>query len=261
VTLVHKTSPAVVRFQSVDLRFAGGHAAVSDLTFDVRSSEILVLLGRSGAGKTSALKLINGLLLPTAGVVEVEGRATRDWDRAQLRRRTGYVIQEIGLFPHMTVERNVGIVPELEGWDRQRRRDRIAELLALVGLDPAAFAGRYPAELSGGQRQRVGIARALAADPPLLLLDEPFGALDPLTRLELQRELKRLQEKLAKTMVFVTHDVREGLFLASRIALFDRGRLAFLGAPSQFLASTHPEARAFAAVVRSDGGLASTDDP
>lgn len=258
--LVHQTDTAVVRFQSVGLQLADGPPLVSGLTFDVRSSEILILLGRSGAGKTSTLKLINGLLLPTAGVVEVEGQPTHAWDRARLRRRIGYVIQEIGLFPHMTVEKNVGIVPQLEGWDIRRRRDRVAELLELVGLDPASFGGRYPAQLSGGQRQRVGIARALAADPPILLLDEPFGALDPLTRLELQHELKRLQETLAKTMVFVTHDVREGLFLASRIALFHRGRLAFLGPPSQFLTSTHPEARAFARVVRSDGGFAPTDD-
>jgi osmoprotectant transport system ATP-binding protein len=260
VTSVHEVDTAVVRFQSVGLQFSGSRPVVSDLTFDVRSSEILILLGRSGAGKTSALKLINGLLMPTAGVVEVEKRSTHDWDRARLRRRIGYVIQEIGLFPHMTVERNVGIVPELEGWDTGRRRARVAELLELVGLEPASFGDRYPSQLSGGQRQRVGIARALAADPPLLLLDEPFGALDPLTRLELQHELKRLQERLAKTMVFVTHDVREGLFLASRIALFHQGRLAFLGTPSQFLTSTHPEAEAFAAVVRPDDRPASADD-
>ena len=249
---VHRADSTVVRFENAGLRLAGGRHIVSDLNFEIRGSEILILLGRSGSGKTTTLKLINGLLLPTDGQVTVEGTPTHEWNPARLRRHIGYVIQEIGLFPHMTVERNVGIVPRLEGWDDWRRRDRARELLELVGLDPSTFAGRYPAELSGGQRQRVGIARALAADPPLLLLDEPFGALDPLTRLELQKELKRLQKNLAKTLVFVTHDVREGLFLASRIALFADGRLVFLGGRSELLASTHPEAQAFAQIVRED---------
>ncbi len=155
------------------------------------------------------------------------------------------MIQEVGLFPHYTVERNVALVPTLEGWEPERARQRTHELLALVGLDPARFGGRYPSELSGGQRQRVGVARALAADPPLLLLDEPFGALDPLTRMELQGELRELQARLGKTMVFVTHDVREGLYLASRIALFEGGRLAFIGKPAEFLKSEVAEARAF----------------
>ncbi len=235
----------VLRFRDVSVRVPSGQAIVSSLTFDVRDSEILVLLGRSGSGKTTTLKLINRLLLPSDGMVEVEGVATGDWDPTRLRRRIGYVIQEVGLFPHFTVEKNVGLVPSLEGWEPERVRQRTHELLELVGLEPASFAGRYPAELSGGQRQRVGVARALAADPPLLLLDEPFGALDPLTRLELQRELKGLQARLAKTMVFVTHDVREGLYLASRIALFHDGRLVFLGTPQGFLASQEVEARAF----------------
>jgi osmoprotectant transport system ATP-binding protein len=252
VTFVHVADSTVVRFQNAGLHLASGRSIVSGLTFDVLASEILILLGRSGSGKTTTLKLINGLLLPTDGLVVVQGTPTHEWNAAKLRRHIGYVIQEIGLFPHMTVERNVGVVPELEGWDERRRRDRAHELLELVGLDASTFAGRYPAELSGGQRQRVGIARALAADPPLLLLDEPFGALDPLTRLELQKELKHLQKRLGKTMVFVTHDVREGLLLASRIALFDQGRLAFLGSRSEFLASSHPEAQAFAQVVRED---------
>ena len=207
--LVHGADPNVVQFENAGLALASGGWIVSGLTFAVRRSEILILLGRSGSGKTTTLKLINGLLLPTDGRVSVEGKPTHAWDPPRLRRHIGYVIQEIGLFPHMTVERNVGVVPELEGWDEQRRHNRARELLELVGLDPSSFAGRYPAQLSGGQRQRVGIARALAADPPLLLLDEPFNALDPLTRLELQTELRQLQERLGKTMVFVTHDVRE----------------------------------------------------
>jgi osmoprotectant transport system ATP-binding protein len=229
-----------------------GHPIVSDLSFDVLDSEILVLLGRSGSGKTTTLKLINRLLLPTAGEVTVEGVSTRVWDPAVLRRRIGYVIQEVGLFPHFTVERNVALVPELEGWDETRRRRRAHELLNLVGLDPASFADRHPSQLSGGQKQRVGIARALAADPPLLLLDEPFGALDPLTRIELQRELRDLQSRLNKTMVFVTHDVREGLFLASRVALLHQGRMEFIGSPAEFVRSESPEAREFMRVIRED---------
>ncbi len=235
----------VVEFQRASLRLPHGQAIVADLDFGVRSGEILVLLGRSGSGKTTTLKLVNGLLLPSEGTVKVEGKSTRDWERTHLRRRIGYVIQEVGLFPHYTVERNVALVPTLEGWEPERAHQRTRELLELVGLDPGRFGGRYPAELSGGQRQRVGVARALAADPPLLLLDEPFGALDPLTRMELQGELRELQARLGKTMVFVTHDVREGLYLASRIALFDDGRLAFIGQPAEFLESENAEARAF----------------
>ncbi len=243
-----------VQFQGVGLRLTDGRPIVSDLTFDVLSSETLVLLGRSGSGKTTTLKLINRLLLPTDGEVIVEGRSTHVWDPAVLRRRIGYVIQEVGLFPHFTVERNVALVPELERWDEKRRRQRAHELLDLVGLDPTIFADRHPSQLSGGQKQRVGIARALAADPPLLLLDEPFGALDPLTRLELQRELRDLQSRLNKTMVFVTHDVREGLFLASRVALFHRGRMDFIGSPAEFVRSENPEAREFVRAIREDEG-------
>ncbi len=235
----------VVEFQGASLRLPDGQTIVADLDFAVRGGEILVLLGRSGSGKTTTLKLVNGLLLPSEGAVTVEGRSTRDWERTRLRRRIGYVIQEVGLFPHYTVERNVALVPTLEGWESERARQRTRELLELVGLDPGRFGSRYPAELSGGQRQRVGVARALAADPPLLLLDEPFGALDPLTRMELQGELRELQARLGKTMVFVTHDVREGLYLASRIALFQDGLLAFIGEPAEFLASENAEARAF----------------
>lgn len=240
-----QTTPSVVQFLDVALRLNDGRLIVSDLSFDVYGSEILVLLGRSGSGKTTTLKLINRLLLPSSGTVRVEGTPTVNWDPVKLRRRIGYVIQEVGLFPHFTVARNVGLIPTLEHWDEERKNRRVHELLELVGLAPAEFANRYPTELSGGQRQRVGVARALAADPPLLLLDEPFGALDPLTRLELQRELKQLQKRLGKTMVFVTHDVREGLFLGSRIGLFHAGTLAFIGAPDEFLRSGGPEVRAF----------------
>jgi osmoprotectant transport system ATP-binding protein len=247
---MHKDPNPVVRFHDVGLRLSNGQAILSGLRFDVRGSEILVLLGRSGSGKTTTLKLINGLLFPSEGAVVVEGTSTADWDPTRLRRRIGYVIQEVGLFPHFTVARNVGVVPKLEGWESERVLSRTHELLDLVGLDPKIFAGRYPSELSGGQRQRVGVARALAADPPLLLLDEPFGALDPLTRLELQRELKALQARLHKTMVFVTHDVREALLLATRIALFQDGELVFIGTPEEFLGAANPVAYDFVRALK-----------
>ncbi len=218
---------------------------VSDVSFSVGAGETLVLLGRSGSGKTTTLKLINRLLEPTAGEVVFAGERTTALDATRLRRRIGYVIQEIGLFPHLTVGRNVGLVPRLEGWAPARIAARACELLTLVGLDPDGFASRYPHQLSGGQRQRVGIARALAADPPLLLLDEPFGALDPITRVELQREFHALEGRLGKGMVFVTHDVREGLLLGTRLGLMHQGRLVFLGTPEEFRRSDHPECRAF----------------
>jgi osmoprotectant transport system ATP-binding protein len=190
------------------------------------------------------------LLTPSDGAVIVEEKATNRWEPTRLRRRIGYVIQEVGLFPHFTVAQNIGLVPTLEGWDPARKQERVIELLDLVGLDPSEYAGRYPAELSGGQRQRIGVARALAADPPLLLMDEPFGALDPLTRLELQRELLDLQGRLQKTIVFVTHDVREAMRLATRIALFQDGSLAFLGSSDELLQSPDPEATAFKNALR-----------
>ena len=218
---------------------------VDDVSFTVGSGETLVLLGRSGSGKTTTLKLINRLFEPTKGEVRVAGERAADLPVTRLRRRIGYVIQEIGLFPHFTVEQNVGLVPRLEAWPPDRTAERVRELLELVGLDPHVFSTRYPHQLSGGQRQRVGVARALAADPPLLLLDEPFGALDPITRVELQREFRALEGRLGKGVVFVTHDVREGLLLGTRIGLMHEGRLVFLGTPDEFRGSDHPECRAF----------------
>jgi len=222
-----------------------GRALVQNVSFTVGLGETLVLLGRSGSGKTTTLKLINRLLEPTGGEVLVAGERTVALEPTRLRRRIGYVIQEVGLFPHFTVAQNVGLVPRLERWPADRIAARVRELLALVGLDPSAFLARYPHQLSGGQRQRVGVARALAADPPLLLLDEPFGALDPITRVELQREFRGLERRLGKGMVFVTHDVREGLLLGTRIGLMQQGRLVFLGTPEEFRGSTEPEAVAF----------------
>lgn len=227
----------------------GGREFVTDVSFGVGAGETLVLLGRSGSGKTTTLKLINRLLEPTGGEIRVAGRPTRDADAHRLRRGIGYVIQDVGLFPHFTVEQNVGLVPRLEGWPAERISARVRELLALVGLDPGRFLTRHPHQLSGGQRQRVGVARALAVDPPLLLLDEPFGALDPITRAELQREFKGLEERLGKAMVFVTHDVREGLLLGTRLGLMQEGRLVFLGTASEFRRSEHPECRAFLAAA------------
>ena len=222
----------------------GSHLLLRDLELEVWRGETLVLLGRSGSGKTTTLKLINRLLQPSSGEVLVEGRSTAAWDPIALRRRIGYVIQEIGLFPHFSIERNIGLVPELEGWPRERIHARVAELLKQVGLDPA-LASRYPRELSGGQRQRVGVARALAADPPLLLMDEPFGALDPITRNGLQHEFRAMQRRIARTVVFVTHDLREALLLGDRIALLEAGRLELVATPHEFQRSTNPLAASY----------------
>lgn len=236
----------IVEFRDVSFSHPAAPAPViSHLNFSVQRGETLVLLGESGCGKTTTLKLINRLLLPGAGLVLVEGRSTSEWDPIHLRRRTGYVIQEGGLFPHFTVKRNVGLVPTLEGWDENRIKNRVDELLAIVGLEPAEFAERYPGELSGGQRQRVGVARALAAEPPLLLLDEPFGALDPLTRASLQRQFAELTRRLKKTAVFVTHDVREALLLGSRVGLMHKGELLLLETPENFLKSKNEKALAY----------------
>ena len=222
-------------------------AIVRDIRFSVAGGQTVVLLGRSGSGKTTLLRLVNRLLVPTSGKVVVRGRPTTEWDPIQLRRGTGYVIQESGLFPHFTVAQNVALVPSLEKWDAPRIAERVDELLTLVGLDPSEFASRKPHELSGGQRQRVGVARALAADPPILLMDEPFGALDPVTRAELQREFSALSRRLGKTIVFVTHDLREALLLASRIILLQHGSIVADATPQEFLHIDHPEVHAFTA--------------
>jgi osmoprotectant transport system ATP-binding protein len=221
----------------------GAREILRGLTITVAPGETLALVGRSGAGKTTALKLIIRLLDPTAGRVLVEGRDTRDWNPMALRRRTGYVLQEAGLFPHLSVEENVGVIPSLEGWSQARRGARVAELLTLVGLDPDEFAARWPDELSGGQRQRVGVARALAADPPVLLMDEPFGALDPITRVEMHREFRRIQAAVRKTTVIVTHDLREAFALADRIGVLEDGVLVASETPAALRASAHPTVR------------------
>jgi osmoprotectant transport system ATP-binding protein len=242
---------AVVEFRDVSFAVNGGQPIIDQLNLEVSSRETMVLLGESGCGKTTTLRLANRLLTPTSGRVLVEGKPTTEWDVIRLRRRTGYVIQEAGLFPHFTVEQNVALVPNLEDWDESRVRDRVYEMLSLVGLDPEKFATRYPRELSGGQRQRVGVARALAADPPLLLMDEPFGALDPLTRASLQQEFAELKARLGKTVIFVTHDVREALMLGSRIALMDKGKIVLLDTPQEFVKSEDEHARAYLETLRS----------
>uniref|UniRef100_Q029S7 ABC transporter related n=1 Tax=Solibacter usitatus (strain Ellin6076) TaxID=234267 RepID=Q029S7_SOLUE len=224
----------------------GGHEVLHDIRLDVKGGETIVLLGRSGSGKTTLLKTVNGLIAPTSGNVRFAGRAATEWDPIELRRRMGYVIQDAGLFPHWTVERNIGLVPRLAGWEVERIRLRVSELLAAVGMGEE-YRGRYPRELSGGQKQRVGIARALAADPPLLLFDEPFAALDPITRLELQRLFLELRRSVGKTSLFVTHDIREAMMLASRIALLKDGRVEVVAAPREFLKAESEEARAFLA--------------
>jgi osmoprotectant transport system ATP-binding protein len=238
---------AIIEFRNAGYRLASGQALLQNVSLTVLRGETLVLLGRSGAGKTTALKLINRLVEPTDGQVLVEGQSTLEWDPIALRRHIGYVIQDGGLFPHYTVEQNICLVPRLDGWPAERIHRRAQELLALVGLDPAQFSKRYPHELSGGQRQRTGVARALAADPPILLMDEPFGALDPLTRMEIRREFRALQQRLQKTIVMVTHETSEALILGTRIALMEAGALKGLYLPGEFLRSSDPIAAAYAA--------------
>ena len=242
----------LVEFHDVSFAIGNDAVIIDRLNLSVTAGETLVLLGESGCGKTTTLRLVNRLLTPTSGAVIVEGKATTEWDVIRLRRRTGYVIQDAGLFPHFTVAENVGLVPALEHWDDARVVDRVRELLSLVGLDPQKFSDRYPRELSGGQRQRVGVARALAADPPLLLMDEPFGALDPLTRASLQKEFAELKSRLGKTVVFVTHDVREALMLGARIALMEKGRIVLLETPDGFRKSSNEYARAYLATITTE---------
>ena len=238
----------LVSFESVSYTI-GGRPVLSHIDFGVNSGETLVLLGRSGSGKTTALKMVNALLTPTSGRVVVEGRATADWDAIRLRRRIGYVIQEVGLFPHYTVSQNVGLVPRLEGWSEDRINARVNELLERVGLPPGEYAARMPRQLSGGQRQRVGVARALAADPDLLLFDEPFGSLDPITRLELQSQFLQLRGTFGKTAMFVTHDIGEALKLGNRIAVLSNGRIETITTPDGFFQAEGPESRAFRACL------------
>jgi osmoprotectant transport system ATP-binding protein len=238
----------LVEFRNVCYEI-GGRPILSELNFTVDAGETLVLLGRSGSGKTTALRMTNGMLFPTRGEVLVESRPTTQWDPIRLKRRIGYVIQEVGLFPHHTVGENVGLVPKLEGWPQPDVQQRVDRLLDEVGLPPSEFAARYPRQLSGGQKQRVGVARALAADPPLLLFDEPFGALDPVTRVELQQQFLNLRRDFHKTAIFVTHDVREALRLGTRIALLAHGRLDVVAEPHEFRAAQTEEARAFLACL------------
>jgi osmoprotectant transport system ATP-binding protein len=238
-----ETANPVIEFRDVSYAVSGMQV-LGGLNLQVARGETLVLLGRSGSGKTTTLKLINRLLVQESGEILVNGASTAKADVIRLRRGIGYVIQDAGLFPHFTVERNIGLVPKIEGWDQERIRSRVQELLHTVGL-PAEIASRYPHQLSGGQRQRVGVARALAADPEILLMDEPFGALDPLTRDELQREFLQLQQRMHKTVVFVTHDLREALRLGSRIALMEAGKLGTVLAPREFLKSSDPWASAY----------------
>jgi osmoprotectant transport system ATP-binding protein len=235
----------LVRFEDVGYLYAGRTAVLQHVNLAVESGEMIALVGRSGAGKTTLLKFVNRLLLPTSGSVIVEGRDTREWDGIRLRRRIGYVFQDVGLFPHMSVEENVTVVPRLEQWDAGRARTRAHQLLELVGLPPGGYAARRPHELSGGQRQRVGLARALAVDPPILLMDEPFGALDPVTRVEIRREFARIQAQFKTTVIIVTHDMSEAFALGRRVGVVDDGQLLIYGTPTEVAGSSDPRVRQF----------------
>ena len=226
----------MITFEHVGKAY-GRTVVVDDLSLVIGDGEIVVLVGPSGCGKSTTLRMINRLIEPSRGTIRIDGRDTREQDPSALRRSIGYVIQQVGLFPHLTVAENVATVPRLLGWERRRIRARVAELLELVGLPPGEYAARLPGQLSGGQQQRVGVARALGADPPILLMDEPFGAIDPVTRDRLQDELLRLQAVVRKTIVFVTHDIDEAVKLGDRIALLARrGRLAQYATPGELLA-------------------------
>ena len=234
----------IVEFREVGYE-VGGTKILENLNLQIFKGEILILLGESGCGKTTTLKLVNRLIEPTSGEITVEGKATTEWNTIKLRRRIGYVLQEGGLFPHFTVRENVALVPNLENHEKEKTRERVNEMLELVGLNHDKFSDRFPHELSGGQRQRVGVARALAANPDLLLLDEPFGALDAITRTNLQKEFARLVKELGKTAVFVTHDLHEAFILGSRIALMDKGKFALVDVPENFRQSDLPLVRAY----------------
>jgi osmoprotectant transport system ATP-binding protein len=232
-----------LEFRDVSFTRPGGMRVLDRFSLSVDAGDVVALVGRSGAGKSTLLKLINRLLEPDSGDVLVEGKSTRQWDAIRLRRRVGYVLQDVGLFPHMTVGGNISVVPALERWDKERIVARVGEMLDLIGFDRDTFAKRWPDELSGGQRQRVGVARALAVDPPILLMDEPFGALDPITRVELHAEFKRIQARVKKTVVIVTHDMQEAFALATRIGVLDAGELIAFDIPGRLSASTDPRVK------------------
>ena len=239
----------IVSFEDVGFHRDGARPILIGFTLTIQSGEILAIVGRSGVGKTTLLKLVNRLLLPTAGTVLIDGRDSREWDGIRLRRRIGYVFQDVGLFPHMSVEDNVTVVPRLERWTPAKARARAHDLLGLVGLPPQTFAARRPDELSGGQRQRVGLARALAADPPVLLMDEPFGALDPVTRLEVRREFHRIHQQLHMTVILVTHDMAEAFALGDRVGVIDEGELVACDTPAVVAASADPRVRALVETI------------
>src|SRR2546423_13966647 len=231
-------TPAI-EFREVTFSRAGGRNVLEGFGLSIVRGETLALVGRSGAVKSTILKLVNRLLLPETGAILVDGRDTREWEPIRLRRRVGYVLQEVGLFPHMTVEENIAVVPRLEKWPLDRTQQRVGELLDLIGLAPERYAARWPDELSGGERQRVGVARALAIDPPILVMDEPFGALDPVTRAELHAEFRRIQQRLRKTVIIVTHDMGEAFALGNRVGVIDEGRLVECDEPSTIAGSTY----------------------
>jgi osmoprotectant transport system ATP-binding protein len=243
----------MIRFEDVSKRYPDGTAAVDGLSFEVRAGELVTLVGPSGCGKTTTMKMVNRLVEPTSGRVLLDGQDIAGLEPVRLRRRIGYVIQQVGLFPHRSVLENTATVPALLGWKRAAARERAAELLDLVGLDPAAFGPRYPDQLSGGQRQRVGVARALAADPPVLLMDEPFGAVDPVVRERLQTEFLSLQSRMRKTVLFVTHDIEEAVRLGDRIAVYGAGRIEQYDTPARVLGA--PATPYVARFVGADRGL------
>ncbi|MEV8048219.1 betaine/proline/choline family ABC transporter ATP-binding protein [Streptomyces griseoluteus] len=243
----------MIRFEQVSKRYPDGTTAVDDLSFEVSEGELVTLVGPSGCGKTTTMMMVNRLIEPTAGRIVVDGEDIAGVDPVRLRRRIGYVIQQVGLFPHRTVLDNTATVPSLLGWKRARARARAAELLDLVGLDPGTFGARYPEQLSGGQRQRVGVARALAADPPVLLMDEPFGAVDPVVREQLQDEFLRMQQAVRKTVLLVTHDIEEAVRLGDRIAVYGQGRIEQFDTPGAVLGA--PATPYVAGFVGADRGL------
>ena len=250
-----QTSSNAIEFRDVECRLPSGRVLLAQLNLAIKTGETLMLLGRSGSGKTTCLKMINRLIEASAGEISVQGKPLTRWNLIQLRRSIGYAIQDVGLFPHYNVRQNVSLVPKLEKWPQPRIDARVEQVLAHVGLPIGDFAGRYPNELSGGQRQRVGLARALAAEPPILLMDEPFGALDPITRAELQQQFRQLQHKLGKTVVFVTHDVSEALLLGDRIALMQDGRLHGVYEKREFLHSPDPTIQAYMDLFRAGQAL------